>query len=743
MKWIKLPKIIPTMKDLLHTEQQLREDTVSVVPIPGVSKRAIDRTKPRPWHTIPNIKDFEIELRPFDWLLSLFGITKRLPSKTTLYTWYNGNANVYLDYMFKRLSKQVSMKRYDLAERTMWVLMNSTSYQVASMNYVFKNWHRELTWKEVRILVKQVDKLAKKAASSIEFSRAYIPKGESWRPLGVPTPAWRVYLHMYNNLLVEWRNVTEPGNQHAYLPGKGILTAWQDLTAMLNKPNIYEADFIGFFNNVTHVGIEHVLYNKLKLPFHQSEFVLRLNESLVKLQEVDKVPEKDREYSLDATGKPNPQARPEWHHRAIEVKESNNIHIEYLPDRIYLEKVAQMKKQGVPQGAATSCSLATLALRHLDHLDCIFYADDIIYFPKSSDCDPIKDLTKALWGLKVHPDKSRWIKKDGIWQVNSFKFLGIRYFPGLKLKFLSDEFLQAFVLCSLFDLCLGNPYTVSILTILQYVAHKLSYSERYVADTRNGASLEFTHRESFLSWLAIARQLLIDSEYFKKGTFDESLTEWLNRNYNKWKLLLNPKRLLFVKPFKNKKVSVQIADLLDEAKLESPQGRQERLLYVKDMLKSYEGESERFPSIERDLKKGIVELMKPANPSKIKELQNKIRHLERKLWVQNPLMGFFVSRMHQNSWSLSVEQNFKLKYIAGSWVESIWPTYAWQNILPRQHLTVFTASSFACHDLLEELRNIKRGHPQVRRVSVTRHKNLSRKELMLLKILVMFRGSVG
>jgi hypothetical protein len=80
---------------------------------------------------------------------------------------------------------------------------------------------------------------------------------------------------------------------------------------MLNKPNIYEADFIGFFNNVTHVGIEHVLYNKLKLPFHQSEFVLRLNESLVKLQEVDKVPEKDREYSLDATGKPNPQARPE------------------------------------------------------------------------------------------------------------------------------------------------------------------------------------------------------------------------------------------------------------------------------------------------------------------------------------------------------------------------------------------------------------------------------------------------
>jgi hypothetical protein len=106
-------------------------------------------------------------------------------------------------------------------------------------------------------------------------------------------------------------------------------------------------------------------------------------------------------------------------------------------------------------------------------------------------------------------------------------------------------------------------------------------------------------------------------------------------------------------------------------------------------------------------------------------------------------MGFFVSRMQQNSWSLSVKQDFKLKYIAESWVEMIWPTYAWQNIIPRNHITVFTASSFACHDLLEEIRNIKRGHPQVRRVSVTRHKNLNMKELILLKILVMFRENVG
>lgn len=67
--------------------------------------------------------------------------------------------------------------------------MKSTAYQVAGINHVMKNWHRKLSFKEVRILAKEVHKLAKRRADDIQFARAYIPKGESWRPLGVPTPA--------------------------------------------------------------------------------------------------------------------------------------------------------------------------------------------------------------------------------------------------------------------------------------------------------------------------------------------------------------------------------------------------------------------------------------------------------------------------------------------------------------------------------------------------------------------------
>lgn len=73
-----------------------------------------------------------------------------------------------------------------------------------------------------------------------------------------------------------------------------------------------------------------------------------------------------------------------------------------------------IKDRGVPQGAPTSCSLATLVLRILKDLDVVIYADDLIYFPKSSDCDPVRDLSNSEFGLIVNKGKSRWVKKDGV-----------------------------------------------------------------------------------------------------------------------------------------------------------------------------------------------------------------------------------------------------------------------------------------------------------------------------------------
>jgi len=59
----------------------------------------------------------------------------------------------------------------------------------------------------------------------------------------------------------------------------------------------------------------------------------------------------------------------------------------------YINRALVPKKKGVPQGAPTSCSLATLSLRYLEKLyKLLIYADDVIYFPKEVKGNPGKDL---------------------------------------------------------------------------------------------------------------------------------------------------------------------------------------------------------------------------------------------------------------------------------------------------------------------------------------------------------------
>lgn len=76
--------------------------------------------------------------------------------------------------------------------------------------------------------------------------------------------------------------VSESGKQHGYLPGLGVLSAWQSLLPLLKRPHLFEADFKGFFDNVTHDGISTILAD-LGLPIEEVDFIRSLNESVVLL----------------------------------------------------------------------------------------------------------------------------------------------------------------------------------------------------------------------------------------------------------------------------------------------------------------------------------------------------------------------------------------------------------------------------------------------------------------------------
>jgi hypothetical protein len=115
----------------------MREDRNVVVPGSGNGK-GFRREVKRPWKPLPSIWKFEINLSVYDWLLLLFKLFRRYDSATTLYGWKNGKANLYIDYMFKRLRTQVKLNLYEDAAKTMRILMKSHAYQVCCFNYVAK-----------------------------------------------------------------------------------------------------------------------------------------------------------------------------------------------------------------------------------------------------------------------------------------------------------------------------------------------------------------------------------------------------------------------------------------------------------------------------------------------------------------------------------------------------------------------------------------------------------------------------
>jgi len=81
-------------------------------------------------------------------------------------------------------------------------------------------------------------------------------------------------------------------------------------------PNIYEADFKGFFDSISLEGLSEVLINHLKLPESEVMHIEKLNRSLVKLKDHDELPEVTRSVLTNSDGSLNMQMNPKGQHKA-------------------------------------------------------------------------------------------------------------------------------------------------------------------------------------------------------------------------------------------------------------------------------------------------------------------------------------------------------------------------------------------------------------------------------------------
>jgi len=223
----------------------------------------------------------------FDPLLLKYGIVTRLkPELIFEGRNRNGNMNRYLLYMTSKLLKlkgnQTLYWKY-----AYWFLTNSNSYLLVCLWNIDKNCYRTMfKWDLVKLIRKVHDlrgsKFAFPPSVLMDYHRTYVPKGtDSWRPLGVPTLAWRVYGNMLLHILV--MSMTINDTQHGFIPQRGTLTAWKDiLSKVVKSPFIYETDLKQCFPSINLFLLVAVLTRR-GVPLPVAKFYASINYRIMRL----------------------------------------------------------------------------------------------------------------------------------------------------------------------------------------------------------------------------------------------------------------------------------------------------------------------------------------------------------------------------------------------------------------------------------------------------------------------------
>jgi len=434
---------------------------------------------------LPDVRWFKVETSEKDWLFHEFDIEKREHKPILeMMPFRNRKINRYVVWQLLRLERLKARGDIKAYFRVVWALMSSKSYVVLSLNEVLRRWYKEQPYYKVLQVAKYIRKLVRQRETYMEFNRVYIPKKKGIRPLGCPTPAWRVYLHMYGTpMKILLADLVTPV-QNAYIPGRGVLTAWQQIVEHLanNEYNVYEFDLKGFFDSVKPQAVLEYLEKKAKMPEPELAWLSMLLRSVPKLPTNIKMSEHIQmmkrsvlEFAWMAMSNPhspivnfetgkmvrvqlaweNPRLKPSL--KTPEFRQKMELQRIEAQKQWMKDRVHNYHFHGLPQGSPLSPLLSILPLDFIvsreEEVKSVLYADDGIEFTLGREVPKFTHKRTVWSGVERNMEKSGWVRFDGVW-LKPLRFLGIEY-----------------------------------------------DGARFRARTRNGASLEWEDSKRFLIWL--------------------------------------------------------------------------------------------------------------------------------------------------------------------------------------------------------------------------------------------------
>lgn len=426
-----------------------------------------------PWSRIPDCSELSVNVGIPSPIFAHYGIIKKVNTTITITPWKNGDMNRYLEHQMIRLKKCRDEGQNELYWHISWLCMKrSNTFRVSGISHVFNNWHRNYPLNFIMNVNRLASLIINQKLTNLEYKRVYIEKGEKgWRPLGVPRPEWRLFLHMLSNFITYFVSTKISHSQHGFLPGKGTLTCWAEILnkKVMDYPYVREWDFKSYFDTLSLKKLRNLM-GEMGIPKDIVHLVDAINRSLIKLPEERKIDEKlsEERFMSNLTTLKNWDQKVVW---SLDdflddfeyVKRSSGLQVSDAPNSMYTRNtgiklvkageeyklteqtmsklkdlaydqnpmgVEDIMMRGVPQGSPTSPILGNIIMDQWlksDGFNKIAYADDSLGYSKTK----VEEKLPADLGVELNHRKCGWIKFAGR-VVRPLKFLGL-VFDGKEL----------------------------------------------------------------------------------------------------------------------------------------------------------------------------------------------------------------------------------------------------------------------------------------------------------------------